>query len=283
MTSEKLHNMPSVMTMGGIASGKTEALRTIVEAGLELFILKTEPSENLDDMPSDKVHWQYIPPATVPLSVMIKNAKLINMLTYKALSNLEEMDRSLYTQYIQVLEACNNFKDDRTGKSYGDVTSWDHSRCFVIDALSGLSQMALDMIVGGKPVKGKEQYGVAMSNLEDFINYLTTNTKCMFILNAHLEMEPTFEGGSTALMAATLGQKLAPKLPKYFSDIIHARRTGTTWTWSTLTPNAELKARNVPWLQDMPQSYVPLIKTWRDRHAKGLVVEQTPKTPVLGV
>jgi len=272
-------NMPSVMCMGSVASGKTEALRTIVNAGLELFLLKTEPSENLDDMPSDKVHWMYIPPATVPLTVQIKNAKMINMLSFKELSGLEQMDRTLYTQYIKVLEGLNDFVDDRTGVHYGDVTTWGTNRCLALDALSGLSQMALDMIVGGKPVKGKEQYGVAMSNLEDIINYLATNTKCMFVLNAHVEQEPTVETGTTALMASTLGQKLAPKLPKYFSDVIHAKRLGTSFTWTTLSPNAELKARNVPWAQDMRPDYGPLIKTWRDRHAKGLGETAAPKAP----
>lgn len=274
--SEKIPNMPSVMNMGSVASGKTEALRTIVNAGLELFVLKTEPSENLDDM-DGRVHWQYIPPASVPLTTMIKNAELINLLTYKALSGLEEMDRSQYKQYIDVLKACNNFTDDRTGKTYGDVITWGHDRCFVIDALSGLSQMALDLIVGGKPVKGKEQYGVAMSNLEDLINYLATNTKCLFVLNAHVEQEPTIESGSIELMASTLGQKLAPKLPKYFSDVIHSRRVGTTFTWTTLTANAQLKARNVPWAADLKPDYGPLIKAWRDRHAKGLVATETTK------
>jgi hypothetical protein len=261
--------MPSVMLLGPVTSGKTESLKTLVAAGLEVFVLKTEPSENLDAMPADKVHWHYVQPAIIPWESQIKNAKLINTLSYKELCNVEEMDRSLYRQYIEVLNTCNDFVDDRTGKHYGDVIKWGHDKAFVIDGLSGLSQMALDMIVGAKPVKGKEQYGVAMSNIEDFVNYLTTSTTCLFVITAHVEREPTNETGAVIQMPATLGQKLAPKLPKYFSDVIHTKREGTEWSWNTLTFGMDLKARNVPFANGMKPDFVPLIKTWRDRILAG--------------
>lgn len=271
MTEPKIvvPNMPSVMLLGPVTSGKTESLKTIVNAGLELFILKTEPSENLDALPADKVHWHYVPPALVPWSTQIKNAGLINTLSYQALCSVEEMDRREYRQYIEVLNTCNDFVDDRTGKHYGDVITWGHDRAFVIDGLSGLSQMALDMIVGGKPVKGKEQYGIAMSNIEDFLNYLTTATKCLFVLTAHVEREPTAETGAIVQMPATLGQKLAPKLSKYFSDVIHTRRDGVEFSWNTLTPMMDLKARNVPFANGMKPDFVPLIETWRKRNLAG--------------
>lgn len=281
MTEKKPPNMPSVLLQGSPASGKSTALRTIIDAGLELFVIKTEPSEVLDDLPKNKAHWMYIPPATTPLVTQIKNAKLINALSFKALSGLEEMDRTQYQQYIRVLEGCNNFVDDRTGQPYGDVTTWGHDRAIVIDALSGLSQMALDMIVGGKPVKGKEQYGVAMSNIEDLVNYLATNTRCLFVLLAHTGIEPLQDaiGNPTALMVDTLGQKLAPKIPKYFSDVIHAKREGTEWSWSTLTYGMVCKARNVPWSDKIPPSFVPLVKTWRDRIAAGQTADDdAPKS-----
>lgn len=273
----KIPNMPSVMLLGKINHGKTEALKTIAAAGLELFVLKTEPAENLDAL-GPKVHTMYVPPASVPMTQMIKNFELINALSYKALANLEDIDRSAYKQMIQVANACNNFVDDRTGAPFGDVMKWGNDRAFAIDGLSGLSQMALDMIVGGKPVKGMEQYGVAMSNLEDFINYLAMNTKCFFVLTAHMELEPSFEDGATRLMPATLGKKLAPKLSKYFSDVILAQRTDAIppkFTWATIKAGADLKYRNLPPSQELSPDFGPLITNWKNRVLAGSAAVKT--------
>jgi hypothetical protein len=282
MTAPTLHpnKPPAVLLMGGVSSGKTESLRTLVDAGLEVFIIKTEPSEVLDNTDPTRVHWRYIAPALVPWTTMVQNSRLMNTLTYKDLCNIEEMDRSKYTQYIDVLNACNNFVDDRTGKAYGDVMAFGPDKAFGFDGLSGLSDMALDLIVGGKPVKGKEQYGVAMENLLNLTQMLVSSLQCTFFMCAHLGSEPSEEARTNKMMPDTLGQKLAPKMVKPFSDIIHTIRDNASppkWRWSTLTYGFETKARNVPWSDNLPPSFVPLIETWRRRAAAGAATPPAPK------
>ena len=264
--------MPKVLLLAPTGSGKSHVLRTLVDAGLDVFILKTEPSEVLDDTDPKKIHWKYIPAAKVSWQTMIGHAKTINALTYKGLTQVEDIEKNKHTQFIDVLTTCNNFKCDRTGEAFGDVMSWGHDRAFVIDSLSGLSLMSKGLMCGSKPAPDRGEWGVAMDNIERLINQLTTGTTCMFILTAHLEREPNQLTGGDVLTVSTLGQKLGPKLPRFFSDVIHCVRKGNTFTWSTVTDMMDLKARNLPWASDQKPSFVPLLQTWKARHARALSV-----------
>jgi hypothetical protein len=82
---------------------------------------------------------------------------------------------------------------------------------------------------------------------------------------AHLEREQDEVTGGVQLMASTLGKKLAPRLPRFFSDVVHCRRDGTNFFWSTASNNVDLKARNLPISDKLPASFVPLLKAWKDR------------------
>jgi hypothetical protein len=50
---------------------------------------------------------------------------------------------------------------------------------------------------------------------------------------SHIEREIDEVLGGSKVMASTLGRKLAPKLPRYFSDVILAEKTGAKFSWST--------------------------------------------------
>ena len=252
------------MLLGASGSGKTHSIRTLVDAGLEVFVLFTEPGmEVLADVPSDKLHWHYIPPASPDFADMIDSANKINKLSLKALSDMSDINKSKYTEFIQVLQTLSNFTDDRTGKSFGAVDSWDQSRVLVVDSLTGLSISAMNLVTGSKPVKSMADWGMSMDNLERLITKLCVDTKCHFVLISHLERETDEVTGGTSLMASTLGRKLAPKLPRYFSDVIHVVRKADKFVWSTVTTNVDLKARNIALADNLPPSFVPIIANWR--------------------
>jgi hypothetical protein len=178
---------------------------------------------------------------------------------------MTDINKRQHTEFIQLLNCLSNFKDDRTGKEYGSVDDWDNTRFLVVDSLSGLNIMAMNMVTGTKPVKSMSDWGVAMDNLERLITKLTVDVSCGVVLTAHLERETDEVTGGITLMASTLGKKLAPRLPRFFSDVIHARRDGDKFHWSTATFNMDLKARNVAISETIPPSFVPLLAKWKNR------------------
>ena len=256
---------PNTMLLGAVGSGKSYCLRTLVECGLEVFVLQTEPSEVLDDLPKDKCHIHYVAPMKADWKAIRDMAKQINTLPYDSLLKVGDPNRSKHQQFIQVLNSIENFTDTRTGETFGDVTTWDESRVFVIDSLTGLSKMAMSLVVGGKPTPAMHDWGMAMTQIEQLIDTLCTNTRCWFVLTGHLEPERDEVAGTISMMPATLGKKLPPKLPRFFSDVIHCVRSGKEFYWSTATSNVDTKARNLPIENKLKPDFALIMKSWLDR------------------
>lgn len=256
---------PNTLLEGSVGSGKTYCLRTLVDSGIEVFVLQTEPSEILDDLPRDKCHLHYVPPMKADWKAMRTMAKNINTMSYESLLKMSDPNRSKHQQWIEVLNCIENFTDTRTGEQFGDVTTWDINRAFVIDSLTGLSKMAMSLVVGGRPTPAQADWGMAMAQIEGLIDTLCTNTQCWFVLTAHLEPERDEVTGTVSMMPATLGRKLPPKLPRFFSDVIHCHRAGTEFYWSTATHNVDTKARNLPIAQKLQPDFAQILKSWMDR------------------
>ena len=254
----------NVLLLGASGSGKTHSVRTLVEAGLEVFVLFTEPGmEVLADIPSDKLHWHYIPPASPNFEDMISSATKINTMNLKMLSDLPDINKKKYTEFIDVLVALSNFTSDRTGEAFGAVDAWGSERVLVMDSLTGLSLAAMNLVTGSKPVKNLADWGVSIDNLERLLTKLCVDLKCHFVLIAHLEREVDELTGGSTLMASTLGRKLAPKLPRFFSDVVHVKKAGDKYVWSTQTANVDTKTRNLTSGDALPPSFVPIINSWR--------------------
>ena len=261
----------NVMLMGGSGSGKTHSVATLCTAGLEVFVLSTEPgiSEVLGNIPDAQLHWHYIPSFSPTWDELIDSANKVNTLTFKVLSDMSGINREKYRQFIDVYKTFANFKCDRCGKEFGAVDSWDANRAIVVDSLSGLSIMAMNLVVGTKPTKNPAEWGTAMDNLSRLIQKLCFDTRAHFVLTAHLEREVNEVTGSVQNMASTLGRKLAPVLPRFFSDVIVSERTGSTFTWSTAAPNSDTKTRNLSIGDKLTPSFVPLIVAWKAKQNKG--------------
>ena len=261
-TTPVSHPGTKTLLLGASGTGKTHSIRTLVEAGLEVFVLSTEPGIEsvLGDIPTEQLHWHYIAPASVGWAELQDSAKKINSFDMKTLSGLTDINKRKYTQWADFLAQCADFVDQRTGESFGDVTEWDATRAFVVDSLSGLSIMGMNMVVGSKPVKSQGDWGIAMDNLERLINKLVMDTKCYFVLTAHPEKEMDEVLGSQILTVSSLGKKLPPKLPRYFDDVILTKRDGKTFSWSTIDSGVDLKARNISWDANMKPSFVPIVK-----------------------
>lgn len=257
--------------MGGTGTGKTTALRTLVEAGVEVRALFTEPGyaahPSLAGLTCERgLHWHYVPPARASFDVMIENARKINTLTFESLSQLKTgMNKQEYGQYIELLESLANYTCDRCGAELGSIDQWDNRYALYLDSLSGVNVMALDLVVGAKPTRSPGEWGVAMDTLEKLITQLCCGMMCHVVITSHIERETNEVTGATQIMVGTLGRRLAPKLGRFFDDVILAQREGAKYSWSTAALNVDLKGRTLPIADGIEPSFFPVIEHWKQR------------------
>jgi hypothetical protein len=193
------------------------------------------------------------------------SANKINTMQLDTLAKMQDPNRSKHNQFIKMLEALNDFPDDRTGQKFGCVDSWGAGRALAVDGMAGLARAAMSLVVGGKPVRNQSDWGIAQDQVEKIVRMWTDNCKCHFVLITHVEREQDQILGGIKLMVATLGKALAPKLPPMFSDVILAERSGSNFTWNTGSSMADVKSRNLPISEKLPASFGPIIEKWKSR------------------
>jgi hypothetical protein len=258
--------------MGGTGAGKTYSLASLAEAGLDVFVIVTEPVglDTLIDVFAakglmSKLHWHQINPSRPGFSDMQAAARLISTNTYETLAKMPPSGDRRNAQWIKLLTQLSNFHDQRTGTDFGPIDSFPSTSVLVIDSLSGLNIMAMDMVIGDKPNAHQGEWGVAMGLLEKLLLSLTSQVKCAFVLTAHVEKEVNEITGATQVMAAALGRKLAPKLPRFFSEVVMAHRAADQFYWSNTASNVDLKKRSLPLGDKLNPSFVPVIEAYRAR------------------
>lgn len=279
---------PSSIIMGTSGSGKTTSLATYLSAGLETFVLCTEPggAESLVDacrarnLPLDKLHWTTVLPSTQGWSGLEDMVTKISGMDFETLAKIKTGIGKTETRdpAIALLKALQNFHCERDGKDYGDVTTWDDTRAFCLDSLSGLSVIAWQLTVGHKPTAHMGEWSIAMNFISDLLMKLTADRNCFFTLTAHVEKEQNEITGVSQVMVSTLGKKLAPKLPRFFSEVVYAQRSTAhpQFRWSTIDSSADLKNRGLPISDKLPPDFKPLVETYRERKK----VAQTTALPV---
>lgn len=267
-------NLPgiNVLLEGPTGTGKTHAIGTIVDAGIETFVQFTEPglesllgywTDNGKPVPPN-VHWNILEGAPGSFETLKATAQTINTYSQEALYKMQDPNRGKHNQLVALLGNLANFPDQRTGERFGAVDTWGPNRCFVVDSLSGINPIALSLVVGGKPVKSQTDWGIAQDQIEKLVR-LCCNSKCHFVLIAHVERETDQVFGGVKITVSTLGKALAPKIPPFFSDVILAGRDGAKFHWSTAHPQADLKARNLPIADNITPSFGPLMQKWKSR------------------
>lgn len=267
---------PGTLLMGPPGSGKTTSLVTLALAGIEVFVIITEPTgvDSLLDAwtkynaPIDKLHWATISPTAAGWKAMAEMGKMINAMSYKDLSEMKQgIGKSEMKQFPKLLMLCENFFCERTQKHFGDVTSWGSDRALCVDSLSGLNLIMMQHTVGFKPSPHQGEWGIAMNSEEMLLLKLTSDCQCFFILTAHVDKEPNELTGGTTIYASALGRKLAPKIPRFFSEVVLARRMANKFVWSTASNDADLKNRALPVGSELEPSFKPIVEAYRARLA----------------
>ena len=263
----------NVTLMGPSGTGKTHSIGTLVDTGMEVFYLALEPGlESLLGYYTDKgkpipdnLHWHTLDAPKASFTELIDSAKKINTLSFESITKMQDPNRSKHNQFIGLLEALNNFPDDRTGKTFGPVNEWTPSRALVMDGLTGLNNAAMAMVIGGKPDKNQADWGVAQDQIYKILSLLCASCDCHFILIAHVERETDQVLGGVKITISTLGKALAPKLPVMFSDVILTVRQADKWFWDTASMMADVKTRNLPILSTNQPTFATIIAKWKAR------------------
>lgn len=264
---------PKVLLMGPPGTGKSYSISTLLQEGLEVFILMTEPNslESVQlackqrSVSTEKLHWKFISPQTGGWAAIQDLAKQINLLDFEGLSKLKGISKRDSTQLYTLLQSCQNFICDRTGENFGDVTSWDSSRALVVDSLSGLNTICLQATVGLKPSLAPGEWGVAMNMEETLINKLTSDLKCFFLLIAHIDRNQNEATLQSTITPAAIGAKLGPRIGRFFSEVVLTKKIGDRFLWSTVEPMTDTKQRILPLGGELLPSFSPLIKAHREK------------------
>lgn len=265
-----------MLLQGASGSGKTHSIKTLLEAGLEVFCIITEPGgiESLleacqkTNVPIDKLHWMQCLPATDGFEALTTMTKDIGEKSFQALSQSSGIgkDKTRIPAY-SLVKALQSFIDDKTGNDYGSFVDWDDDRVLVMDSLSGVSIMAWYLTVGYKPTGAPGEWNVAMNWIETLLMKINSDRRCFFVLTAHVEKEMDEISGVNRIMTSTLGRKLAPKLSRFFSEVIYAKRVkeAPMFRWSNVDDQADLKNRSLPIGDKLSPDFRPIVESYRAR------------------
>lgn len=291
---------PSTLLAGESGSGKTSAIATQLKAGLHVFVIVTEPdgvASLLDScerigVPIDNLHWAQCFPAAAGWMDLEEMITKVSTMDQKQLADQRDMGKAAFrAPAIKFLNAFRNFHCDRTGNDYGDFTSWGDDCCLNVDSFSGWCTIGFGCTVGFKPTANPGEWGIAQNFVYNMLMKINSDRQCFFNMTAHIEKEIDELTGARKVMVSAIGAKLAPKIPKFFGDVIKCERLMVTdakgrqsaeFIWSTLDSGMVLKNRALPVSAKLPADFKQVVDAYQRRlrsaTQSGSGVQQ-PSTP----
>lgn len=267
------------MIMGPTGTGKTRSIGTLVDLGLEVFYIALEPGletlvgyftdpkpdgQGLEKLPPN-FHWHIIKANTQQFSQMKATADNIGKFDLSAIAKMRDPNRASNNQMLPLYECLNDFTDQRDGKKYGPVDSFSQNSVIVIDGLSALCRIAMEMVTGAKPVRDKPDYGIYAGNVSNLLLKLTSGCVCHFVILAHVDREVDEVMGGVKLFPFVLGNSLRANLTQPFSDVILATRETSKFFWDTANSQADLKTRNLPLSSRIDPNFDKIFLRWLSR------------------
>jgi hypothetical protein len=270
---------PKILLQGDSGAGKTRALGPLVDWAAaqtpprDVFILFVENGlETLLGYWADRglpipvnLHWHVISTPALDLKALTGAAKNVGTLSYESLTKLIDSDRGANNPAYKILECLADFPDDRTGKKFSNIGTWGPDKIFGIDSLSELANAYSKMTIGNKPVMAQNEYGVAQTNLMNFLRYLTQGSRFTLVMTAHLQRQTNEITGATSLMTKAIGKAMSDDIPQLFSEVIFCYREGTAWWWDTAASNVTTKTRYLPIKSKIEPDLGQIMNKWLKR------------------
>lgn len=280
---------PNILLNGDSGTGKTFSLGTAIDwcerNKVEAFYLDIENSlETLlgywrdtklppfnRDKPADIpacLHWHQLPVAPVSLTQMIQAAKDTGDLSYELLTKKTDPNRGGNNPFWKILIAMSDFKDDRTGKSFGPVDKFGADKLFILDSFTELSNAAAKMQIGARSTMAPPDYGVAQNHLMNFVRLVTHGTPCIFIMTAHPARDKDAVTERIVTSIKTVGTAIQPEIPPLFSDMLFAVREGNKFTWDTAAYGVVTKTRYLGYRANIEPNFGQILDLWKQRAGK---------------
>jgi hypothetical protein len=141
-------------------------------------------------------------------------------------------------------------------------------RVLAIDSFTELSNAAFKMVIGSKPTASPPDYGVAQSNLMNFLRLCTQGIPCTFVLTSHPVKDKDEISGAIKVSISTVGTAIQPQIPTLFSDVIWTYREGKNFYWSTETYGVTTKTRSLGIRDKIDPSFKQVMDLWLKRGGK---------------
>jgi hypothetical protein len=283
---------PSVILIGEMSTGKTHSLHTLLMdkdgkfvgpsvSGIEKVVMINHEGgfeDVLGDIPPEKLAWYYLPVSEGSFAGLQVMVRTINQQHPDVIQKMGGINKSNYQEFDKLLGVCENFVDQRTGKTLGPVFKFPQNWCLWYESISALSEIAKNNAIGDKPFMELRDYQMVQNPVRKFLNHLVFSTKCLFVATAHLEPEINENTNLVQLNISTVGKKLGPLLPRFFSDMLVTERIDTQgnngqytskFTWSTVKPGIRTKTRNMPFGAGFIPDFRPLLENFNKRRAAG--------------
>ena len=266
---------PGTLLVGPTGTGKTSAIATMVRAGIETFVVVTEPdgAASLIDACDriganiDLLHWRESLPGSAGWSEVEDMVTKVNSMNQQQLADQKDMGKSGFkAPAMRFLQSFQNFQCDRTGDFYGSPTTWDATRCLAVDSLTGWCLIAWGATVGYKPTANPGEWGIAQNFVYNMLTKINCDRQCFFILTAHIEKEMDELQGIKKLMVSAIGAKLAPKIPPFFSEVVKCERLqDQSYNWSTFDNGMDLKHRALPNSNKIKPDFSQIVDAYKRR------------------